>query len=958
MNNDTIYVLDSYGLIYRSYYAFISRPLVNEKGENVSAIYGFFSNFLSLLQKNEVKHMVAAFDSRTPTFRHEMYPEYKATRQKTPEDLHAQVPIIEEILTALGVTTIRQDGFEADDLIATVARQCKAENRECRILSGDKDLMQLVNDSTFMMKTDKTGNWITIDSDGVIEEWGVPPEKMLDMLTLVGDKADNVPGVSGVGEKTAKKLIDEYGSLDKILENADKISGAIGKKLQNGKEEANFSRELIKLRDDIQLNSSLDSYSFEVPDFVSASRLLYRYGVPAIAKRYLSTAKKYGIDISEIQIFDSSNSDVEKSDNSSKTESENSDEKKLPFYPEENLPENVQLSKNDGKYCAITNAKNLEELINKILAKKSSDGKIYVAFDCETDGLNTMSAKLAGFSLCNESKISYYVPLITAESANSENLFEDSPAYISKKDAISLLEKLFFNPDVVVIMHNGKFDYEVLISNGLKEKPTCKIYDTMVASWLLHPDRSSFSLEKLTEAKLLIETISFDSIVPKGKNFTDVPLETAVKYGSEDADFTWQLWQIFEKELKENNLFSLFTDLEMPILPILAQMEMEGIHIEKSELAEYSKDLTSQIEKLQSEIYEIVGHEFNIASPKQLQEVLFNERGLKTGKKTKTGYSTNTDVLEELASQDPVPAKILEFRKLSKLLSTYVDALPALADKNGRIHTTFIQTGTATGRLSSRDPNLQNIPVRDENGRKIRKAFDAEKGKVLISADYSQIELVILAHLSKDKNLCQAFLTGNDVHKATASLIFGVSPEEVKPEMRRTAKTINFGVIYGMSAFRLAGELGISRTIAKNFIDSYFATYSGVQEFINATIEQAEKEGFVETISGRRRYIKAINSANKTEKAAAERIAINTPIQGSAADIVKQAMIKVHSELSQKFPEAKLLLQVHDELIAECPENQAEQVAELIKTTMESIITLDVPLKASVEIGKRWGEFH
>ena len=416
MKNDTIYVLDSYGLIYRSYYAFIYRPLVNEKGENVSAIYGFFSNFLSLLQKNEVKHMVAAFDSRTPTFRHQMYPEYKATRQKTPEDLHAQVPIIEEILTALGVTTIRKDGFEADDLIATVAQQCKTANRECRILSGDKDLMQLVNDSTFMMKTDKTGNWITIDSDGVIEEWGVPPEKMLDMLTLVGDKADNVPGVTGIGEKTAKKLIDEYGSLDKILENADKISGAIGKKLQNGKDEANFSRELIKLRSDIQLESSLDSYSFEVPDFISAARLLYHYGVPAIAKRYLSTAKKYGIDISDIQIFDSSNSDSEKSKN---TETQKSTENKLPFYPEETLPENVQLSKNDGKYCAITIKDDLEKLINKILSTKSSDGKIYVAFDSETDGLDTRNAKLAGFSLCNESKISYYIPLITDESANS-----------------------------------------------------------------------------------------------------------------------------------------------------------------------------------------------------------------------------------------------------------------------------------------------------------------------------------------------------------------------------------------------------------------------------------------------------------------------------------------------------------------------------------------------------------
>ena len=396
----------------------------------------------------------------------------------------------------------------------------------------------------------------------------------------------------------------------------------------------------------------------------------------------------------------------------------------------------------------------------------------------------------------------------------------------------------------------------------------------------------------------------------------------------------------------------------MPILPILAQMEMTGIHIEKSELAEYSKDLSSQIEKLQSEIYDLVGHEFNIASPKQLQEVLFIERGLETGKKTKTGYSTDTAVLEELAEKDPVPAKILEFRKLSKLLSTYVDALPSLTDKNGRIHTNFIQTGTATGRLSSRDPNLQNIPVRDENGRKIRKAFDAEKNKLLISADYSQIELVILAHLSKDKNLCNAFLSGNDVHKATAAMIFGVSPEEVQPEMRRTAKTINFGVIYGMSAFRLARELGISRTMAKSFIDSYFATYSGVQDFINSTIEQAEKEGFVETINGRRRYIKAINSANKSEKAAAERIAINTPIQGSAADIVKKAMIKVHAELSEKFPEAKLLLQVHDELIVECPENQAEEVAKIMKTSMEAVTQLSVPLKVSVEIGKRWGEFH
>lgn len=926
MKNDTIYILDSYGLIYRSYYAFINKPLINESGKNVSAIFGFFNNLLSLLQKNDVKYMVAAFDSRKPTFRHEMYKEYKATRDKTPQDLHDQIPIIEEILTALGISVIRNDGFEADDIIATICEQCRLQKRNCRILSGDKDLMQLVNDTTLVMKPGKTGAWETVDNSGVVEQWGVQPELMLDLLSLIGDKADNIPGINGVGEKTAQKLLTEYGNLDNILANAANIKGAIGQKIQSGIESAKFSRELIKLRYDVPINATLSDFSLEVPDYNAASRLLFRYGVSAIAKRFVTMT-----------------------DNSSSTEIEQNSENALP--------DNIQLTKNVGNYSGIKTKDELHSLISKMLEKKNADGKIYIAFDSETDCLNTLKAKIAGFSLCNETKTSYYIPLITQESKNAQSLFEESVLYISSKDAISELSRIFSNKDVIVLMHNAKFDYEVLLSNGL-EKPQCLIYDTMIAAWLLQPDRVSFSLEKLAQAKLFLETISFDSIVPKGKCFTDVPYEQAVSYGAEDSDLTFQLWAIFEKQLKEDKLFDLFTDLEMPLIPILAQMEINGIHIEKTELAEYSVELKKQIEECQSDIFRIVGHEFNIASPKQLQEVLFTERGLTTGKKTKTGFSTDTAVLEELATVDPVPAKILEYRKLAKLLSTYVDALPLLADSQDRLHTSFIQTGTATGRLSSRDPNLQNIPVRDENGRRIRLAFTATEGNVLISADYSQIELVVLAHLSKDANLQKSFIEGTDVHRATASLIFGIPYEQVTPDMRRSAKTINFGVIYGMSAFRLSNELGISRTQAKEFIDSYFATYSSVQSFMQETITKAEQTGYVETLFGRRRYITAINSKNKIEKSASERIAINTPIQGTAADIVKKAMIKVNQELLTKYPDAKLLLQVHDELIAECPSSQADQVSSIIKASMESIVQFSIPLKVSVEIGKRWGEFH
>ncbi|MCM1321276.1 MAG: DNA polymerase I [Bacteroides sp.] len=937
---DAFYILDSYGLIYRAYYAFVNRPLINENGQNVSAVFGFFRNFLNILRKYTPRYAAAAFDSRTPTFRHQMYAEYKATRQKTPEDLHAQIPIIEEILAALHIPILRHDGFEADDIIATMAKQCEQKKYGCRILSGDKDLAQLITDSALMLRPDKAGGWERIDAAAIRAEWGVSPNQMLDILSLIGDSADNVPGVKGIGIKTAEKLLMQYGSLDNIYAHSDDISGAVGAKIRAGKESAYFSKSLIALRSDVPLEMHFTDCSAEHPDYNAAAQLLLRCGLPAVARQYEEAASAPIAAAASGPAF---------GETISSGNEEHSGASAVQIFSE-TAP--AGLKENTGVYTAVTDSAALSAIIDAIL---SSAEKI-AAFDCETDDLNTRKAQLVGFSISVKSGYGWYIPLVC------QDILLASENAVCKKDALSQLERLFLNPDVTLIMHNGKFDCEVLLSNGLisgaDKKITCTVYDTMIAAWLLQSDRTSFSLESLAEQKLGLSVTPYDAVVPKGCTFADVPLEQAVHYAAEDADLTWQLWQLFKPRLEQQNLMKLFTELEMPILPILTQMELNGIHIEKKELSAYSSELSRKIAGIQSDIFDLVGHEFNVASPKQLQEVLFAERNLPTGKKTKRGYSTDNSVLEDLAPLDPVPAKILEYRLLAKLLSTYVDALPLLADKDGRIHTNFIQTGTATGRLSSREPNLQNIPVRDEEGRRIRRAFTAKEGCLLISADYSQIELVILAHLSGDAKLCAAFIEGTDVHRDTAARIFGAAPELVTPDMRRAAKTINFGVMYGMSAFRLSNELGIPRGRAADFIKSYFSMYSGIREFMDETIRQAEKTGFVETIFGRRRYIQTINSRNKAEKAAAERIAVNTPIQGSAADIVKKAMIAVAAALEKNCPEAKLLLQVHDELIVECPECQSERAAAIIKTEMEQVVRLKVPLRVSVEIGRCWGEFH
>lgn len=995
IDDNTLFILDSYGLIYREYFAFISRPLVNSSGQNTSAIFGFFRNLLAILKNYRPRYMVAALDSKTPTFRHEIYPEYKANRAKTPEDLHAQIPYIEEILRVLGIQSVRKDGYEADDIIATLAKECENENRHCVILSADKDLQQLTNSTIRCMKPDKTKIWIELDEQRIFEDWGVPPEKLCDLLSLMGDSADNIPGVKGVGQKTAVKLLTEYGSLEEIYAHESELKGNLREKIHAGRENAFFSKKLISLcntvpeictethctkipgtdgkscydetnraatneldfepaSEAISAASVIEQFRINKLDCKAAAEELSRLEIRAIARDFLTLSEQ----LTDTKRQNGENRAVHSTKKSRKSKSESTAEKEQA----------CALKKNTGEYTGATSTEALSEFITELLSHGNAHSGTEISFDTETDSLNTLEANLVGFSLSCSEGAGIYVPILVSEP------LLNGPT-VQKKDAFEQLTRIFCNPDCTVVMHNAKFDIEVLATNGFKPfeyilKPdsttprfSAKIADTMIAAWLLEPDRSgksSYSLEYLCETRLNLKGTEYEEIVPKNGTFADVPIEAAVKYGSEDADFTLRLWHFLRPLLEKGSLYSLFMNLEMQVLPILAEMELAGVHINPEYLNNYAVELKKQISAIEKSIYDSVGHEFNISSPKQLSTVLFDERKLPAGKKTKTGYSTDTSVLEDLALIDAVPALVLDFRAKTKLLSTYVETLPHLADPNGRIHTTFMQTGTATGRLSSKDPNLQNIPIRSEEGRKIRTAFTATPETVLISADYAQIELVVLAHLSGDKNLCDAFNSGIDVHKSTASLIYGVPMENVTPEMRRSAKTLNFGLMYGMGAFSLAKDLKITRARAKEFIDNYFKIYSGVKEFFEKSIQSAEKNGFVETLKGRRRIINGINSPNKLEKDAAIRVAKNSPIQGSAADIVKQAMIDIAEALRATPTGARLLLQVHDELILECPDDETavSRTVELVRERMERTARLSVPLRVSIETGPSWGGFH
>ena len=951
--NPPLYLIDAYGLIYRFYFAFYTRPLLNSAGRNVSALSGFARTVVSLLNDGALSagvdgkagplvktlRLAAVFDSRVPTFRHKMYSEYKANRQKAPDDLHEQVPLVEEFLAALGVPGLRADGYEADDIIATLAMRCRAEKRQCYIISSDKDLLQLAGEGTYELRPPKAAK----SEGGVLElvgpaevkaEWGVNPEKVLDLLSLVGDASDNIPGVRGIGEKTAVKLIARYGSLDEIYKNIAGIEGSVGRKLAEGRESAYFSQSLIRLDHNVPLAvKSIDDLSVENLDRAAAARVLMREGVRHWAKQ-LSP-----------QTDEGSGQGVP-----AKRDAELSDGAKTftdAMSPADSASAADAALLGEGSYRTILDFAELESILTRAKEQK------LLAIDFETDSLDAWNSRPIGISLALKPKEAWYVP-VAPHGVDEENSGSD---FLAPEKVRELLAPLFADSSMTIAAHNAKYDYKVSRGWGI-ERWKCKIWDTMIAAWLAEPERNNYSMDSLVAYIFNYTPIAYLDIVPKGKTFDAVPLEQAARYSAEDADLCLRLMRYFEGRLEEAGAAGLFADLEMPLLPILAEMEGAGIRIEPEVLKKYGQELSVDLDQIQAETWKTVGHEFNLSSPKQLQEVLFTERKLKPGKKTKTGYSTDAAALEELAREDPVPALILRHRTLAKLKSTYVDTLAEMADSKGRLHTNFVQTGTATGRLSSREPNLQNIPIRAEEGRRIREAFVAGPDCLLISADYSQIELVVLAHLSRDENLIAAFNDGKDVHARTAALIFGIDEADVKNDQRRIAKTINFGVMYGMSAFRLANELGISRTEAAGFIEAYFNTYAGVRSFIEELIKKTEETGYASTIFGRRRRIRAINSRNRTEKAAAERVAVNTPIQGSAADIVKTAMLNLDRRLAAEKSPARLLLQVHDELILECPQTSAAAAAEMVKDEMERAVTLSVPLRVSVETGKRWGDFH
>ncbi len=976
-----LYVIDGYALIFRAYFAFIRSPLLTSNGFNVSAIHGFTRVLLSILKDYEPGLLAVSLDSRTPTFRDEMYSEYKKTRDKTPEDLKAQFPVIEQLLKAFCIPTIRHNGVEADDIIATLARRCSAEGRDCYIVSGDKDLYQLVDRRVRILKPSRSGGFEELDEDGVFTDKGVRPDQIIDYLALLGDSADNVPGVRGIGQKTAEKLLAEYGSLDGIYEHLEDISSANWrKKLEEGREQVKLSRSLVILKDDVELEPSIDDLGLSYLNGPAAAELLTSYEIKTLAADIKAVvggspgenSPWYGMDPPEGPEMDPGGGRLsERSGSPSRpaspsVEGEDPEAAKRRRELDGTIDELLEGFRNlTADYELVRTAQEL----NRWVASCREAG--ILAFDTETDSLDAVSANLAGFSLCSSPGKACYVPVSSPELRSGDM---PNGSHLTEDEALPILRELLEDVGVKIVGQNIKYDYKIMAVRGIRMADPH--FDTMIAGWLLDTSRNAYGMDALAEQYLnyktqkltpLYEEVTGEKLTrakSSSLDFARIPLDKALFYAAEDADITLRLYQLFDVMLRQrdplgDSQITLLNELEMPLIPILAEMELEGINLDISALEQYSRELADRLGDIEGEIYDLVGHEFNIASTKQLQTVLFEERKLTPGKKTKTGYSTDTSVLEELAKEDRVPELVLKHRTLSKLKSTYVDSLPGMVNpRTGRIHSSFQQNGTATGRISSHDPNLQNIPIRDEEGRRIRQAFVPREGCRFVSADYSQIELVVLAHLSGDPGLSRAFAEGDDVHRLTGSLIFQVEPDEVSALQRRIAKSINFGVMYGMSAFRLAREIGISRGEAQNFIDAYFKTYSGIRSFIDRTVREAEKSLFVSTMKGRRRPIPAINSSNKNEKGGAERVAVNTPIQGSAADIVKQAMIRISSELDERGLGSKLLLQVHDELIFEAPEDEVTTLCDLLNEIMPGAIELSVPLRVNIENGSSWGEMH
>ncbi len=949
-----LFLIDAYAIIYRAYYAFIRAPRINSKGLNTSAIYGFVNTLEDVLKREKPTHIAVAFDPSGPTFRHEAYEQYKAQREATPEDIKLAVPYIKKIIQAYNIPILEVSGFEADDVIGTVSKVAEKEGFEVYMLTPDKDYGQLVSDHTFMYRPKHTGGFEVMGPKEVREKYDLHShEQVIDLLGLMGDSADNIPGCPGVGEKTAAKLLKEFGSIDTLFTRTDELKGALKTKIEDNKDQIIFSRFLATIKTDVPIEFNEKALEIEPVNETELKALFDELEFRTM------TQSKFGAKPFSSLPPDEPSTTIQFARPKSPTgqmslfdqpeERENSDSPKTPAPAAsqqvlEAAPANglLTLKNVPHKYILVDNKIKRADLISKLFMQKS------VCFDTETTGLDVFLADMVGMSFCFTKGEAYYVTL---------------PQDRNEAEEVVREFKAFFQAEhIEKVGQNIKFDLLMLSVYGVELKG--RLFDTMIAHYLLQPELRH-GMDYLAEIYLHYQTIKYEELVGgKGKKqigirFLDLP--TLCDYAAEDADITFQLKQILEPELKEKGLEKLYYDIEMPLMRVLAVMEANGVRIDGDALRLSSEILTAEALKIEQEIHQMAGFDFNVSSPAQVGDVLFDRLGLDDkAKKTKTGqYSTSEDVLEKIRSKHPIIGKILDFRGLRKLLSTYVDALPLLINpKTGKVHTSFNQTVAATGRLSSTNPNLQNIPIRDAQGKEIRKAFIPDEGCVFLSADYSQIELRIIAHLSNDHNMLEAFNNGHDIHTATAANIYKIPLNEVNSDMRRKAKTANFGIIYGISTFGLADRLGIPRGEAKELIEGYFSTYPHIKQYMEETIQRAKTLGYVETIFGRKRFLPDINSQNSIVRGYAERNAINAPIQGSAADIIKIAMIRIQERIEKEKLQTKMTLQVHDELNFSVPEAEIEVAKKLVIEEMENAVKLQVPLIAECGIGVNWLEAH
>ena len=942
---DKLFLLDAYALIYRAYYAFIKNPRINSKGFNTSAIMGFVNTLEEVLKKENPTHIGVAFDPAGPTFRHEAYADYKAQREETPETIRLSIPIIKDIIQAYRIPILEVPGYEADDVIGTLATEAGRQGITTYMLTPDKDYGQLVSTNVFMYRPKHTGGYEVMGVEEVKTKFDIQSTaQVIDMLGLMGDTADNIPGCPGVGEKTAQKLIAQFGSIENLLQHTDELKGALKTKIENNKEQITFSKFLATIKTDVPIALDLPSLKREEPDADELRKIFEELEFRTLIDRVLKkagTPPPSSSSLDTLPLFAQASAKEREPQNETlqgdlfaiSTDEGTDDAKKTILSSLETL---------DVDYQLVDTEEKRHEIIQKLLTTK------ILSIDTETTSTEAMEAELVGMSFSEAENRAYYVPI---------------PA--EREEALKIVNEfrpLFENEEIAKVGQNIKYDMIVLQNYGVQVKGS--LFDTMLAHYVLQPELRH-NMDYLAEIYLHYKTIHIDELIgPKGKgqkSMRDLSPSEVYRYACEDADVTLKLKNVLEKELKEQGVEHLFYEIEMPLVPVLVNIESNGVRIDTEALRQTSAHLTARLQEIEQEIYQLAGEQFNISSPKQVGELLFERLKLADKpKKTRTGqYVTSEEVLESLRSKHEVIEKILDYRGLKKLLSTYVDALPQLINpRTGRIHTSFNQAVTATGRLSSSNPNLQNIPVRDDDGKEIRKAFIPDEGCEFFSADYSQIELRIMAHLSQDPNMVEAFVEGHDIHAATAAKIYKIGIDEVTPDMRRKAKTANFGIIYGISAFGLAERMGVSRQEARELIDGYFATYPQVKAYMDKSIEVAREHGYVETISHRKRFLPDINSRNATTRGYAERNAINAPIQGSAADIIKVAMARIHQRFQAYNLKAKMILQVHDELNFSVPAAEKELVQKIVIEEMENAYPMRVPLKADCGWGKNWLEAH